>query len=131
MKELDVPQAELAALKASCPSVSKALHGEISIAFASALRFDKALQLDFFPQLVQPSTGARYVFPHPSYQLFSCNGGRPHRNPYVDIKKVGNLNHNKEVEQSADWPHFRNDVIKFLDAVSAKYYITVGLRMVS
>ena len=40
MKELGVSQTELAArMKASRPSVSKALHGEVNITFASAVRF--------------------------------------------------------------------------------------------
>lgn len=68
MKELGVSQTELAArMKASRPYVSKALHGEINITFASAVRFAKALQLDFFPQLVQPATGEVYASSGPSY----------------------------------------------------------------
>ena len=40
MKEWGVLQTELTArMKASRPSVSKALHGEINITFASAVRF--------------------------------------------------------------------------------------------
>ena len=67
MKELGVSQSELAArMKASRPYVSKALH-----------RFAKALQLDFFPQLVQPATGARYASSLPSYQLFPAMGAAP------------------------------------------------------
>lgn len=73
MKELGVSQTELAArMKASRPYVSKALHGEINITFASAVRFAKALQLDFFPQLVQPATGEFYA--RPSYEHFSSMG---------------------------------------------------------
>ena len=75
MKELGVSQSELAArMNASRPYVSKALHGEVNITFASAARFAKALQLDFFPQLVQPSTDARYAFQRPSYQHFPAMG---------------------------------------------------------
>lgn len=71
MKELGVSQTELAVrMKASRLSGIKVLHGEINITFASAVRFAKALQLDFFSQLVQPSTDAHYVFPRPSYQHF-------------------------------------------------------------
>ena len=78
MKELGVSQSELAArMKASRPYVSKALHGEVNITFASAVRFAKALQLDFFPQLVQPATGARYASSLPSYQLFPAMGAAP------------------------------------------------------
>lgn len=56
MKELGVSQSELATrMKASRPYVSKALHGEVNITFASAMRFAKALQLDFLPQLVHTS----------------------------------------------------------------------------
>ena len=47
------------------------------------LRFARALQLDFFPLLVQPATGERYVSPLPSYQHFSAMGSDPieTRNP--------------------------------------------------
>lgn len=66
MKELGVSQTELAVrMKASRLSGIKVLHGEINITFASAVRFAKALRLDFFPQLVQPATGERYAFPLP------------------------------------------------------------------
>lgn len=44
MKELGVSLTELAArMKVSRPSVSKALHGELNITFASAVRFVKAV----------------------------------------------------------------------------------------
>ena len=76
MKEPGVSQTDLAVRpKVLRPSVSKALHGEVNITFASAVRFAKALQLDFFPQLVQPATGEFYV--RPSYQHFSTMGGKP------------------------------------------------------
>ena len=75
-KEMGVSQTELAArTKASRPSVSKALHGEINITFASAVRFAKVLQLGFFPQLVRPATGERYA--HPSGQHFPSVGSDP------------------------------------------------------
>lgn len=62
MKELGVSQTELAArMKTSRPSVSKALHGEINITFASAVRFAKVLQFGFFPRFAQPSTVALYA----------------------------------------------------------------------
>ena len=80
MKKLGVSQTELAArMKASRPYVSKVLCGEINITFASAVRFAKAIRLDFFPQLVRPSTGALYAFPRPSYQHFLVDGDGPHR----------------------------------------------------
>lgn len=42
------------------------------------LRFARALQLDFFPLLVQPATGERYASPLlPSYQHFSAMGSDP------------------------------------------------------
>ena len=34
------------------------------------IRFARALQLNFFPQLVQPATGKAYVSSSPSYQVF-------------------------------------------------------------
>lgn len=81
MKELGVSQTELAArMKASRPYVSKALHGEINITFASAVRFAKALQLDFFPQLVQPATGEDYAVPRPSYQYSPAMGATSFEN---------------------------------------------------
>ena len=78
MKELGVSQGELAArMKTSRPYVCKALHGEINITFASAARFAKALQLDFFPQLVRSSTGAPYASPRPGCQRFPAMGTGP------------------------------------------------------
>lgn len=50
---------------------------------------------------------------------------------YVDFWKVGKLNHNKAVEQSVNWPRFRDDVTSLLDSVSAKYYIKDDLRKAS
>lgn len=51
--------------------------------------------------------------------------------PYVDFWKVGKLNHNKKVEQSVDWPRFRDDVTALLDSLSANYYIKEDLRRAS
>lgn len=51
--------------------------------------------------------------------------------PYVDFWKVGKLNHNKAVEQSVNWPRFRDDITSLLDSVSAKYYIKDDLRKAS
>ena len=48
--------------------------------------------------------------------------------PYVDFWKVGKLNHNKAVEESVDWPKFRDDITALLDAVGANYYIKDDLR---
>lgn len=78
MRELGVSQGELAVrMKTSRPYVCKALHGEINITFASAARFAKALQLDFLPQLVQPSTGVPYSSLRPSSQHFPAMGADP------------------------------------------------------
>lgn len=76
MKGLGVSQTErVARMKASRPTVSKALYGEDSITFVSAVRFAKALQLDFFPLLVQPATGEFYA--RQSYQHFPAMGLDP------------------------------------------------------
>ena len=61
-------------MKASHPYVSKALHGEINITFATAVRFARALQLDFFPQLVQLATDE---FNEPALLDFSLGSGSP------------------------------------------------------
>ncbi len=87
MKELGVSQAELAVrMKTSRPYVCKALHGEINITFASALRFARALQLDFLPQLVQPVTGAPYASPRPSCHHFPSMGAAPMGSPNNDLR---------------------------------------------
>lgn len=65
------------------------------------------------------------------YRHSSCKADRLHRVPYVDVKKVGNLNHNKEDEQTTDSPRFRSDTIEFPDAVSVNCYMKVGLLMAS
>lgn len=71
MKGLGVSQTERAArMKTSRSAVSKAQHGGIDLAFASAVHFAKALRLDFFPQFVQPATGEFYA--RTSYQHFSA-----------------------------------------------------------
>ena len=49
----------------------------------------------------------------------------------VDFWKVGKLNHNKAVEQSVDWPKFRDDAIAFLEHYGCKYYIKEDLRKAS
>ena len=75
MKELGVSQTELAKrMNASRPYVVKVLHGDVNITLGSAARFAKALQLDFFPLLVQPATGERYASSLSSYQHFSAMG---------------------------------------------------------
>ena len=43
----------------------------------------------------------------------------------VDFWKVGKLNHNKAVEQSVDWPKFRDD------ATAADSYCVFGDRLVA
>ena len=47
---------------------------------------------------------------------------------YVDFWKVGKLNHNKEVEQSVDWPKFRKNVEELLESYGGDYYIKEDLR---
>ena len=80
MKKLGISQTELAKrMNASRPYVVKVLHGDVNITLASAARFAEALQLDFFPLLVQPATGERYASSLSSYQHFSAMGsGTPH-----------------------------------------------------
>lgn len=76
-KEMSVSQTELAArMKASRPSVSKALHGGIDLTFVSAVRFAKALWLDFFRCLSSPQP-ASSMHPLPSYQHFPAMGLDP------------------------------------------------------
>lgn len=78
MKELGISQTELVArMKASRPYVSKALHGEVNITFASAVRFAKALRLDFFPQLVQPTTGGSAYLPSQVIDIFPQEEPQP------------------------------------------------------
>ena len=47
---------------------------------------------------------------------------------YVDLWKVGKLNHNKAVEQSVDWPKFRAAATALLEHYGCKYYIKEDLR---
>ena len=70
--------------KACVPLISMALpmaviafHGKDKRFTEPCLRFARALQLDFFPLLVQPATGERYASPLPSYQHFSAMGADP------------------------------------------------------
>ena len=49
----------------------------------------------------------------------------------VDFWKVGKLSHNKAVEQSVDWPKFRDDATAFLERHGCKYYIKEDLRKAS
>ena len=49
----------------------------------------------------------------------------------VDFWKVGKLNHNQAVEQSVDWPKFRNDATALLGHYGCKYYIKEDLRKAS
>lgn len=48
--------------------------------------------------------------------------------PYVDLWKVGKLNHMKSVESLVDWKEFAIDVEKLLKKLSANYYIKNSLR---
>ena len=50
---------------------------------------------------------------------------------YVDFWKVGKLNHNKAVEQSVDWPKFRDNATALLEHYGCKYYIKEDLRKAS
>ena len=47
---------------------------------------------------------------------------------YVDYWKVGKLNHNREIEQSVDWPKFREDAVVLLESYGSKFYIKEDLR---
>ena len=47
--------------------------------------------------------------------------------PIVDHWKVGKLNHNKQVEQQANWLQFRDDVTALLDDLDADYYLKNSL----
>ena len=49
----------------------------------------------------------------------------------VDFWKVGKLNHNKAVEQSVDWPKFRDDATALLEHYGCKYYLKEDLRKAS
>ena len=69
--------------KACVPLISMALpmavtafHGKDKRFTEPCLRFARALQLDFFPLLVQPATGERYASPPPKLSTFFCNGVR-------------------------------------------------------
>ena len=46
----------------------------------------------------------------------------------VDFWKVGKLNHNKAVEQSVNWPKFRDEETALLEHYGCKYYIKEDLR---
>ena len=52
------------------PMALIAFHGMDKKITEPCLRFAKALQLDFFPLLVQPATGEAYASSCPSYQVF-------------------------------------------------------------
>ena len=49
----------------------------------------------------------------------------------VDFWKVGKLNHNKAVEQSVDWPKFRDDATALLEHYGCMCYIKEDLRKAS
>ena len=49
----------------------------------------------------------------------------------VDFWKVGKLNHDKAVEQSALGPKFRDDATALLEHYGCKYYIKEDLRKAS
>ena len=50
---------------------------------------------------------------------------------HVDFWKVGKLNHNKAVEQSVNWPKFRDAAIALLEHHGCQYYIKEDLRKAS
>ena len=47
---------------------------------------------------------------------------------YMDFRKVGKFDHNKEVERSINWPQFRDNAIALLDSFGSRYYIKEDLR---
>ena len=47
---------------------------------------------------------------------------------YVDLWKVGKLNHNKAVESTVDWHKFREEAESLLNSLGAKYYIKEDLK---
>ena len=54
MKALGLNHTTLAQrLDVSRPYVIKVLHGDVNISFGTAIRFAKALEMDFVPQLVE------------------------------------------------------------------------------
>lgn len=57
MKELGVNQSELARrMKVSRPYITKVMQGDVNFTFATAFRFAKALEMDFFPELRKKGT---------------------------------------------------------------------------
>ena len=74
--------------KACVPLISMALPMAV-IAFRGkdrrftepCLRFSRALQLDFFPLLVQPATGECYAFPSQVINIFSAMGDHIETDP--------------------------------------------------
>ena len=50
--------------------------------------------------------------------------------PYVDLWKVGKLNHMKDVERQVNWIDFREKVEAILKRKNAKYYIKEDLRTI-
>lgn len=46
---------------------------------------------------------------------------------FVDIVKIGKLNHNKELESKIDWPKFLRNVFAVLESHTVKYYIKDAL----
>ena len=59
------------------PMALIAFHGMDKKITEPCLRFARALQLGFFPLLVQSATGERDASPLPSYQHFSAMGLDP------------------------------------------------------
>ena len=65
MKALGLNQTTLAKrLNVSRPYVTKVLHGDVNITFGAALRLAKALEMDFVPQLVEPSHEVEHAAEH-------------------------------------------------------------------
>lgn len=69
MKALGLNHTTLAKrLDVSRPYVIKVLHGDVNISFGTAIRFAKALEMDFVPQLVEKRFKDKNYFDTSSYR---------------------------------------------------------------
>lgn len=50
-------------------------------------------------------------------------------NEYVDVFKVGKINHNKAIEQSIDWTDFLQKTVNYLRKINKPFYIKHDLRI--
>lgn len=48
--------------------------------------------------------------------------------PWVNLWKVGKVNHMPEIEKGTDWPEFRRKAVELMQSLGAKYYIKKDLR---